>query len=110
MAAIARFLAREVPIFATEANIIKEFALFCAAGLLVFFLVTSYGLDLSPGFFWPRACFSDIRINRLPIWPHVGAAPAIRLTNEIAARYRTAEHHPAIDPADRQCEQWWSEQ
>ena len=51
MAAIARFLAREVPIFATEANIIKEFALFGAAGLSVFFLVMSYGLDLSPGFF-----------------------------------------------------------
>jgi hypothetical protein len=51
MAAIARFLAREVPIFGTEANIIKEFSLFGAAGLLVFFLVMSYGLDLSPGFF-----------------------------------------------------------
>lgn len=52
MATIARFLARrEFPTFGTDANIIKQLALFCAAGLLVSLLLMSYGLDLSPGFF-----------------------------------------------------------
>jgi hypothetical protein len=51
MAALARFLARRVPTFGVEANIIKQLALFCAAGLLVALLIMSYGLDLSPGFF-----------------------------------------------------------
>jgi ribose/xylose/arabinose/galactoside ABC-type transport system permease subunit len=51
MAAIAKFLARGVFTFGTDANIIKQFALFCAAGLLVSLLILSYGLDLSPGFF-----------------------------------------------------------
>ena len=51
MAAFAKFLARRVPTSGTEANIIRQLALFCAAGLLVSLLIMSYGLDLSPGFF-----------------------------------------------------------
>lgn len=35
--------------FGTET--LKWFALFCGAGLFVFILRATYGLDLSPGFF-----------------------------------------------------------
>ena len=51
MTAIAKFLARGVSTFGTEANIIKQLVLFCAAGLFVSLLMMTYGLDLSPGFF-----------------------------------------------------------
>lgn len=52
MVIIARFLARHAfPTFGTNANIIKQLLLFCAAGLLVSLLIASYGVDLSPGFF-----------------------------------------------------------
>ena len=52
MVTIARFLARRAfPVFGTDANIIKQLLLFCAAWLLVSLLVMTYGLDLSPGFF-----------------------------------------------------------
>jgi hypothetical protein len=50
-AAIARFLARRVPATQAEADILKQIALFCCAGLLVSLLMMTYGLDLSPGFF-----------------------------------------------------------
>jgi hypothetical protein len=50
-AAIARFLARRVPATQAEADILKQIALFCCAGLLVSLLLMTYGLDLSPGFF-----------------------------------------------------------
>ena len=51
MAAIARLLTRRVPATRVEASILKQFALFCAAGLLVSLLMMTYGLDMSPGFF-----------------------------------------------------------
>jgi hypothetical protein len=51
MAAIARFLARRVPANQVEADILKQLALFCGAGLLVSLLLMTYGVDLSPGFF-----------------------------------------------------------
>jgi hypothetical protein len=34
-----------------ETEILKSLALLCGAGLFVFLLYASYGLDLSPGFF-----------------------------------------------------------
>jgi ribose/xylose/arabinose/galactoside ABC-type transport system permease subunit len=51
MAAITRFLARQVPATDAEADILKQVALFCCAGLLVSILMMTYGVDLSPGFF-----------------------------------------------------------
>jgi hypothetical protein len=51
MAAIAKFLARRVPANQAEADILKQLALFCGAGLLVTLLMLTYGLDLSPGLF-----------------------------------------------------------
>jgi hypothetical protein len=35
----------------TEADVLKQIALLCGAGLLVSLLLMTYGLDLSPGFF-----------------------------------------------------------
>jgi hypothetical protein len=51
MAAIATLLARRVPANQIEADILKQLALFCCAGLLVSVLIMTYGVDLSPGFF-----------------------------------------------------------
>jgi hypothetical protein len=51
MAAIAKILARRVPATDAEADILKQVALFCCAGLLVSILMMTYGVDLSPGFF-----------------------------------------------------------
>jgi ribose/xylose/arabinose/galactoside ABC-type transport system permease subunit len=51
MAAIARILARRVSATPAEADILKQVALFCCAGLLVSLLMMTYGVDLSPGFF-----------------------------------------------------------
>lgn len=51
MAAIAKLLARRVPANRAEAEILKEIALLCCAGLFVSILLMTYGLDLSPGFF-----------------------------------------------------------
>jgi hypothetical protein len=50
-AAIARFLTRRVPATQAEADILKQIALFCCAGLFVSLLLMTYGLDLSPGVF-----------------------------------------------------------
>ncbi len=51
MAAITKVLARAFPIPVSEADILKQLALSCGAGLLVSLLALTYGLDLSPGFF-----------------------------------------------------------
>jgi hypothetical protein len=51
MAAIAKFLARRVRATQAEADILKQVALFCGAGLLVSLLMMTYCLDLSAGFF-----------------------------------------------------------
>jgi hypothetical protein len=50
MTAIAHALSRALR-SAAEVDILKQIALFCAAGLLVSLLCLTYGLDLSPGFF-----------------------------------------------------------
>jgi hypothetical protein len=51
MAAIARFLARRSPASDAETDVLKQLALLAFAGLFVSFLLMSYGVDLSPGFF-----------------------------------------------------------
>jgi hypothetical protein len=50
MTAIVHALSRTIRT-AREIDALKQFALFCGAGLLVSLLLLSYGLDLSPGFF-----------------------------------------------------------
>ena len=50
MTAIARALSRAI-ITVNENEILKQLALFCAAGLFVSLLMLTYGIDLSPGFF-----------------------------------------------------------
>jgi hypothetical protein len=47
MAAIARLLARRVPANQIEADILKQLALLCGAGLVVSLLIASYGVDLN---------------------------------------------------------------
>ena len=51
MAAITRVLARAFPATATETKILQQLAMLCGAGLLVWLLTMTYGVDLSPGFF-----------------------------------------------------------
>jgi hypothetical protein len=51
MTAIAKFLSRRVPATQFEADILRQLALFCGAGLFVSVILMTYGLDLSPGFF-----------------------------------------------------------
>jgi hypothetical protein len=52
MTAIAHALSRAL-LSAREGefDVLKQIAIFCAAGLLVSLLCMTYGLDLSPGFF-----------------------------------------------------------
>jgi hypothetical protein len=51
MAAIARAIARAFPTrFPTELEVLQQLALVCGAGLFVWLLSLTYGLDLSPGF------------------------------------------------------------
>jgi len=47
MAAIARLVAHRVSTDPVEAEILKQLALFCGAGLVVSLLVASYGVDLN---------------------------------------------------------------
>jgi hypothetical protein len=52
MTAIGRVLSRAIiTITINDHEILKQLALFCAAGLFVSLLMLTYGLDLSPGFF-----------------------------------------------------------
>jgi hypothetical protein len=52
MAAIARAFSRNFPLTAEEVDTLKQLAIFCCAGLVIsLLLTTTYGLDLSPGFF-----------------------------------------------------------
>jgi hypothetical protein len=51
MATIARFLARRIPASQAEGDVLKQLALFAFADLLTAFLLASYGLDVSAGFF-----------------------------------------------------------
>ena len=50
MTAIARVLSRAI-ITLNDVEILRQLALFCAAGLFVSLLMLTYGVDLSPGFF-----------------------------------------------------------
>jgi hypothetical protein len=54
MAAIARVLARNFSTTGLETETLKPIAMVCGAGLAVSVVLMSYGLDLSPGFFWGR--------------------------------------------------------
>jgi ribose/xylose/arabinose/galactoside ABC-type transport system permease subunit len=51
MATIARLLARRIPASQVETDVLKQLTLFACAALVVSFLMMTYGLDLSPGFF-----------------------------------------------------------
>jgi hypothetical protein len=51
MAAIAKVIARAFPAKASEADILKQIALLCCAGLLVSLMMLTYGLDIGAGFF-----------------------------------------------------------
>ena len=51
MAAIAKVLSRTFPDTRFDVEVLKTIAMFCAVGLTVYFLVASYGLDLSSGLF-----------------------------------------------------------
>jgi ribose/xylose/arabinose/galactoside ABC-type transport system permease subunit len=51
MATIARLLARRIPASQFETDVLKQLTLFACAALVVSFLMMTYGLDLSPGFF-----------------------------------------------------------
>ena len=55
MTAIAKFLARRVPSTETEADVLRQFGLFCCAALFVFVLLKTYGLDLNLDFFKPKS-------------------------------------------------------
>jgi hypothetical protein len=50
MTAIARALSRVI-VTINDNEILKQFALLCAAALFVSLLMLTYGVDLSPGFF-----------------------------------------------------------
>ena len=50
MTAIAQALSRAL-VTVSEAETLKQLAMFCGAGLLVSLLMLTYGIDLSPGFF-----------------------------------------------------------
>jgi hypothetical protein len=51
MAAIAKVIARAFPATSSEADILKQIALLCGAGLLISLLMLTYGLDIGAGFF-----------------------------------------------------------
>jgi hypothetical protein len=46
-----QILAQKVSTTETEVDVLRQLALFCCAGLFVFVLLKTYGLDLGPGFF-----------------------------------------------------------
>jgi hypothetical protein len=51
MATLARTISRAVPAASPQLEILKQLAMFCGAGMLVWLLMEAYGLDLSLGFF-----------------------------------------------------------
>jgi hypothetical protein len=51
MAAIAKVLSRTFPDTRLDVEVLKTIAMFCGVSLTIYFIVASYGLDLSPGFF-----------------------------------------------------------
>jgi hypothetical protein len=50
MTTLARMLSRASG-FEIDVDVLRAILIFCGAGLLFTFLVLSYGIDLSPGFF-----------------------------------------------------------
>jgi hypothetical protein len=51
MATIAKAFSNVIPGISPDVDILKAVAVFCGAGLFVFLLLASYGLDMSVGFF-----------------------------------------------------------
>jgi hypothetical protein len=51
MTAIAKAFSNMIPAISPDVDILKIIAMFCGAGLFVFLLLASYGLDMSVGFF-----------------------------------------------------------
>lgn len=51
MTAMTRFISRAFPVTSPQRAVLKQLALFCGAGLTVWLLMATYGLDLSPGVF-----------------------------------------------------------
>lgn len=51
MIAMTRVVFRAFPVTSPRRDVLKQLALFCGAGLAVWLLMATYGLDLSPGFF-----------------------------------------------------------
>ena len=51
MTAIPRIYTRATPVILSDSEALKTVALLSGAGLFVFLLLASYGLDMSVGFF-----------------------------------------------------------
>jgi hypothetical protein len=51
MTTLARTISRAFPATSPQLEILKQLAMFCGAGMLVWLLMETYGLDLSLGFF-----------------------------------------------------------
>ncbi|WMT71097.1 hypothetical protein [Bradyrhizobium sp. Ash2021] len=51
MTAVARAFSRVFLSTSGEFDVLKQLALLCGAAVLVFLLMQTYGIDLSPGFF-----------------------------------------------------------
>ncbi len=51
MTTLVRTISRAFPAAAIQLAILKQLAMFCGAGILVWLLSETYGLDLSLGFF-----------------------------------------------------------
>jgi hypothetical protein len=51
MTALARTISHAFPATSPQLEILKQLAMFFGAGMLVWFLMETYGLDLSLGFF-----------------------------------------------------------
>jgi hypothetical protein len=51
MTTLARTISRAFPAASPQLEILKQLAMFCGAGMLVWLLMETYGLNLSLGFF-----------------------------------------------------------
>jgi hypothetical protein len=51
MTTLARTISRAFPATSPQLEILKQLAMFCGAGMLVWLLMETYGLDLSLGLF-----------------------------------------------------------
>jgi ribose/xylose/arabinose/galactoside ABC-type transport system permease subunit len=51
MTALAKSIARAFPASSSQVDIVRQVSLFALAGLFVWALIATYGIDLSPGFF-----------------------------------------------------------